>query len=408
MISIVATLVIILSTIVFSFTVTNSLLILFFALPLTKKLEKIKFIIPNNNIYNSYLIALGIQILIFALYTGAFSLLSGDGYFISMLVGYTLGVFSLVSKRSEIGMNRNNFTEYFEKNKQYFWSLLVTQSEKEGFDLYAFVEESINKPQNKKIIPQDNTKYKLDARFEFSAEEFERIKKGYERRPSMDYRWYITCENNYVNILRSWNPTIMFKVPFERVGDKYISKTTFSAFDVNSDSLEQEISKQNYWNFWIYSLISQLIFDEPPLMIFDVLVHKTKLDFNSVHGFTHWRSVYRTGKTLFKDIDLTVLFYFSVFHDFYRLNDYNDPEHGKRALNCMPLVKLEITEEQANKLAFAMEHHTLAPEEFFKLDNNLKNDETVQACIDCDRLDLGRVGEEIDTKQLLSKSLKNR
>ena len=60
---VIATLVIILGVIIFSFTVSNIILITFFAIPFTKKLEKIS-LLKTNYIVSSYIIKLIIQIFI--------------------------------------------------------------------------------------------------------------------------------------------------------------------------------------------------------------------------------------------------------------------------------------------------------------------------------------------------------
>ena len=241
----------------------------------------------------------------------------------------------------------------------------------------------------------------MDSRFVFSEEEFKKIQQGYDRRPSMDYRWYITTENDCVYILRSWNPFIVFKTQFEKAGDIYVSKESLSQFEVTTEDNRVSISKQNYRNFWIYSLITQLIFNEPELMSLDSLLYKAAVDFNGVHGFAHWRAIYRNGIKLFPEIDKTLLFYFSVFHDFFRNNDFSDKAHGKRALVALPLIKENLKmkgkdkskiQEQLDILAFTFEHHDDNPEEYNAIENPLKDNTTVRILIDADRLDLGRVG----------------
>lgn len=249
---------------------------------------------------------------------------------------------------------------------------------------------------------KDSAKYQMISNFSFSVDEFDQIKKGYDRVSSMDQRWSIFTENYTVNICRSWQPRIVFKIPFELWGENYHSTSALSSFNTNSQKLTNKILKQNYRNYWIYSLISQLIFKEPPLIGLDTLVFKSQIDYNSVHGFKHWRSVYRTGKSLSKDIDINVLFYFSVFHDFFRQNDYTDEDHGKRAYEIMRKQILNLDDTQMEKLGFAMHHHDLLPEEYYKLDNPIKNDKTVQVCIDSDRLDLGRVGVTTLSEYLLT------
>jgi uncharacterized protein len=267
------------------------------------------------------------------------------------------------------------------------------------------------------IDAYDDTRYELDSRFVFSKEEFEKIRQGYARRSSYDYRWYIECKDDCVYILRSWNPFVVFKTQFEKAGDSYISSKTMSVFEAKSENKKvSDTSIQNYRNFWIYSLISQLIFNEPQLMVFDNLAFRSKIDFNGLHGFSHWRSIFRTGTQLSHNIDRTVLFYFSVFHDFFRENEYHDSGHGKRALLVIPNIQAYMREAHfdkiqidsvISKLSFALEHHDLPPEEFEALDNSLKNDDTVRFCIDSDRLDLGRVGIRPESRFLLTEEARS-
>ena len=127
-------------------------------------------------------------------------------------------------------------------------------------------------------------------------------------------------------------------------------------------------------------------------MFLDSLVFKAKTDFNSLHGFSHWRSVYKNGLKISQDVDKTVLFYFSVFHDFFRVNEYTDSEHGKRASEIISKQALDLTDSQMEVLSFALTHHDLEPEEYNELKDPLKDDINVRTCIDSDRLDLGRVG----------------
>lgn len=265
-----------------------------------------------------------------------------------------------------------------------------------------------------KLEVSDSANNQMVSRHLFSENEFEQIKLGYVRKPSMDYRWYIEVKNDTVCILRSWNPTIIFKVPFIKLGDKYISETTFSAFSTAGKDLATTIKKQNHWNFWIYSLIAELIFNEPSIIGLDALVHKVKIDFNGVHGFAHWQAVYRTGRLLSNQVDGTVLFLFSVFHDFFRETDYADPKHGERAVESMSLIEAHLkmvgktlTKLQMEKLAFALKYHDLEPEAYGQLDSPLKDDKTVQICLDADKLDLGRVGIQPDERYFLTKEAKD-
>lgn len=242
------------------------------------------------------------------------------------------------------------------------------------------------------VIPQDSATYRMASRFRFSIKDFEKIKTGFPRKEGSDQRWYIETLDDVVYINRSLNPIVIFKIPFEKLGDNYLSDYSYSAFSVDDDNLEKTIFKQNYRNFWIYSLITELALQEPPLLLFDTLVMKSKTDFNSLHGFSHWRSVYNNGIKISDQVDKKVLFYFSVFHDFFRQNDYTDYGHGKRASDIVSKQSLDLTSSQMNILCFALVNHDLNPETYNNLENHLTNHHDVKVCIDSDRLDLGRVG----------------
>jgi len=252
----------------------------------------------------------------------------------------------------------------------------------------------------------DKATFKMCSRFAFSNDEFELIKQGSGMPGPTDLRWYISTTDNVVSILRTVGNLVAFKIPFEKLGDNYISEYAYSVFDVSCGDLEKEIQRQNYRNYWIYSWITQLIFHKPRIFEIETLLFQSKIDFNSVHGFIHWSNVNRIGTQLSTDIDLNVLFYFSVFHDFFRLNDYTDVEHGKRAKEVMEKQILYLDESQRAKLLFALENHDLEPKRFNNVMSFLRNDKTVRLCIDSDRLDLGRVGVQPSAEYLLTEEAK--
>ncbi len=249
----------------------------------------------------------------------------------------------------------------------------------------------------------------------FSASEFKKIMQGYDRRSNTDNSWYIACKDNCVHILQNPIPSVFSKTQFEKAGDKYISYRSISAVDVTEQNKKDSIIKQNYLNFKIYRLITQLIFNDPPLLFMDALVFKTTINFNYAHGPAHWQSVYRFGKMLYPGIDKGVLFYFSVFHDFFKSNDFADKSHGKKALTAMPLIKENLKiwnkdkkahNSQIEQLAFAFENHDCTIQEYASLTNPLKDNKNVRACLDADKLDLGRVGIIPESKHLLTEEAK--
>jgi uncharacterized protein len=96
----------------------------------------------------------------------------------------------------------------------------------------------------------------------------------------------------------------------------------------------------------------------------------------------------RNGLLIAKDngADTNVIEYFSFLHDSKRLNEYSDPDHGKRAAEFALSLRdsyVDLSNASLSLLVIACEGHT--HEQFH-------NDVTVQTCWDADRLDLRRVG----------------
>lgn len=135
---IIATIVIILGVIIFSFTISNIILITFFAIPLTKKLEKIS-LLKNNHIIRSYVIKLFIQVIILLAITSFFYIYFLDGAFISLMIGYAFGTIGIITKIKKFSLNMNNFSEYFETNKDYFWEELVAKYDQDRNRLLEFI-----------------------------------------------------------------------------------------------------------------------------------------------------------------------------------------------------------------------------------------------------------------------------
>jgi len=99
-----------------SFTLIPILIILFFGIPTTRKLEKIKMLKENNGIIKRYLISITILLLIFSV-TIIITFLFIKGGFIGLLVGVGMAfLFSL----GKIGKNQNNINDYVEVNKRHF------------------------------------------------------------------------------------------------------------------------------------------------------------------------------------------------------------------------------------------------------------------------------------------------
>jgi len=102
------------------------------------------------------------------------------------------------------------------------------------------------------------------------------------------------------------------------------------------------------------------------------------------HGPRHWRDVARVGLEVADlNIDGEVLFLFAAIHDTQRHTEFADPDHGQRAADFMRTQELPITEAQSDVLHLALVSHDKG---------RLRDDPTIAACWDSDRLTLGRVG----------------
>jgi len=142
---IIASVVVALSTIFFSFTVSNIILILFFAIPFTNKLEHTSLLKPNKHIVASYILALFFQLIITSVVVALFYVFFADSYFISLLVGFTFATIGTVTNISRFGLSFDNFSDYFEKNKDCFWEELVDHYNKDKNNLFNFIISEINK-----------------------------------------------------------------------------------------------------------------------------------------------------------------------------------------------------------------------------------------------------------------------
>ncbi len=109
---------------------------------------------------------------------------------------------------------------------------------------------------------------------------------------------------------------------------------------------------------------------------------------HSVHGPDHWRRVERNGLLLAKrsGADIVVVSLFALFHDSRRVNEHNDPGHGRRGADYAGSLRgkaFDLTDERFDLLYEACVGHT---------DEVHHQDATIGTCWDADRLDLGRVG----------------
>lgn len=137
--------------------------------------------------------------------------------------------------------------------------------------------------------------------------------------------------------------------------------------------------------------------------LIDEIKNQFHINWNGVHGISHWARVYDIGMKLAEHTgaDKRVVQLFSLFHDSRRLNENLDPDHGLRGAELASQLResylSSLTEDEFKLLHTACSHHT---------DASSHQDITVQTCFDADRLDLARVGIIPDPKYLCTNAAK--
>lgn len=114
------------------------------------------------------------------------------------------------------------------------------------------------------------------------------------------------------------------------------------------------------------------------------------------HGVSHWERVERNGLLLAtNEVNTTVVRLFAYLHDKWRVDNWEDIEHGKRAAENLPALRgtllAGITDGEFELLRKACELHTVC---------HRTGNPTIDACFDADRLDLMRVGIIPDPKKM--------
>ena len=145
-------------------------------------------------------------------------------------------------------------------------------------------------------------------------------------------------------------------------------------------------------------------------MIIDQILSQIKEDTeiwqSPIHGVDHWERVRENGLFIARHsgADTAVVEYFSYLHDSQRWNEYEDPEHGPRAAMYAQEHReiIDLDDDQFDLLQKACSEHThVLP------GGNTVVDATLEACWDSDRLDIGRVGIEVDPAFLFSQIAKD-
>ena len=156
-------------------------------------------------------------------------------------------------------------------------------------------------------------------------------------------------------------------------------------------------------------MISRLWCIDTPDMIPDkkrllsTITSHFQLDVRSPHGPSHWGRVLTNGLRIAdhtNGVDLEVVELFAFFHDSCRLDDNNDPFHGKRAVIYSETLRhdcFSLTDDQFKVFSHACEYHT---------SGRGHEDVTTGVCWDSDRLDLARVGITPDPAYLITEYAK--
>jgi len=137
--------------------------------------------------------------------------------------------------------------------------------------------------------------------------------------------------------------------------------------------------------------------------IWDFVISQCPLSSNfKLHGINHWKSVEKFGLKLADNTGANkkIISLFALFHDCKRRSEFIDCGHGMRAVRYLQTFRLDflkVTPEEFRKLCYACAFHT---------DKMYSNDITIATCWDSDRLDLTRVGYEVNTDYLNTEEAK--
>jgi uncharacterized protein len=132
------------------------------------------------------------------------------------------------------------------------------------------------------------------------------------------------------------------------------------------------------------------------------ILSRYTLPLDGPHGILHWARVWRNGEVLAAETgaDLEVVRLFALLHDACRLNENNDPGHGRRGARLAESWRgalIHLSDARFAILAKACNEHT---------DGLVSKHPTIAACWDADRLDLGRVGVPMEQVTLCTEAAK--
>ncbi|MCD6434998.1 MAG: HD domain-containing protein, partial [Clostridiales bacterium] len=189
---------------------------------------------------------------------------------------------------------------------------------------------------------------------------------------------------------------VAYKITFKQVGYDYIIEEAYTYHRQTSNGL----SWNNYHTKVIFLLVESYLLGEDLWFLANSKVDEIlKIDINGLHGFNYWKSVYKNGLAIAEKhgTDKEVIKYFAFLHDIGRESEGTDIEHGKRSVKLIREIddEIKLDEKQMTQLIEAVENHS---------DGSYKNDDkTIMTCLDADRLDLPRVGTEVNSRFLYFK-----
>ena len=114
------------------------------------------------------------------------------------------------------------------------------------------------------------------------------------------------------------------------------------------------------------------------------------------HGEDHWRRVATNGLDLAAEVgaDPLLIVLFGIFHDSMRFSEHRDDGHGRRGgflARCLNAELMGLSDERLDLLDMACAGHT---------EGETSDDPTTGACWDADRLDLCRLGRQVDPRAM--------
>lgn len=111
--------VIVVGYLVGAFTLIPPLIVIFFGLPVTRKLNESGLLMQNNNIFKTYLTSMFLLPTVFVVI--AVLIYFFFPYHISsFIIGGFVAVIMIIFSPSSLGANDNNISDYVNNNKQYF------------------------------------------------------------------------------------------------------------------------------------------------------------------------------------------------------------------------------------------------------------------------------------------------